>query len=169
MILYAENNQSIQCSKTNAPQIFNEKSCWKYLKAVVDEKEVKFYYSERYPTDVDKLFNGKRSSGGYLYFQLVSQWYKLDVLQGLYYLGERRVDVRSYIHVKGSFTTRGMNERKDGVRYSDIAQFELISENLEYVMKKINSYNPHIEVQVQDGKLSLVNKISNGYIVTADN
>ena len=71
MVLYAENNQSIQCSKTNAPKIYNEKSCWNYLKAVVDEKEVKFYYSDRYPIDEFSFFNGKRSSGGYLYFQLV--------------------------------------------------------------------------------------------------
>ena len=167
MILYAENNQSIQCSKTNAPQIYNEKSCWKYLKAVVDEKEVKFYYSDRYQSD--DFFSNRRRSGGYLYFQLDSQWYRFDDFQKVFYLGEHRSSVSYYIHVKGSFTTRGMNERKDGVRYSDIAQFELISENLEYVMKKINSYNPHIEVQVQDGKLSLVNKLSNGYIVTADN
>ena len=62
-----------------------------------------------------------------------------------------------------------MNERKDSVRYSDIAEFELISGNLEYVMKRINGYNPYIEVQVQDGKLSLINKPSNDYIVTADN
>lgn len=168
MILYAENDQSIQCSKTNAPQIYNEKSRWKYFKAVVDEKEEKFYYSERYPSDVLRLVEGKRSSGGYFYFQLDSQWYKLDDFQEIFYLGGCR-SISYYIQLKGSFTTRGMNERKDGVKYSDIAQFELISGNLEYVMKKINSYNPHIEVQVQDGKLSLVNKLSNIYIVTADN
>ncbi len=166
MILYAENNQSIQCSKTNAPQIYNEKSRWTYLEAVVDEKEVRFYYSDRYPTD--GLFAGKRSSGGYLYFELDSQWYKLDDLQDIFYLGECS-SISYYINfLKGSFTTRGINERKDGVRYSDIAQLELISGNLEYVMKKINSYNPHIEVQIQNGKLSLVNKLSNGYIITAD-
>ena len=68
----------------------------------------------------------------------------------------------------GSFTTKGMNERKDGVRYSNIAQFELISKNLWEVMKEINSYNPHIEVQVKDGKLSLINKLSNDHIVVAD-
>lgn len=169
MILYAENNQSIQCSKTNAPKIDNENSCWKYLKAVVDEKEVNFYFSDRYQSDdIFYFVSNKRRSGGYFYFQLDSQWYKLDVYQEIFYLGGRR-GVDGYIQVKGSFTTKGMNERKDGVRYSDIAQFELISGNLEYVMKKINSYNPHIEVQVQDGKLSLVNKLSDGYIVTADN
>ena len=37
MILYAENNQSIQCYKTNAHQINNKKSSWDYLEAVVDE------------------------------------------------------------------------------------------------------------------------------------
>lgn len=39
MILYAENNQSIQCSKTNPLQINYEKIRWNYLKAVVDEKK----------------------------------------------------------------------------------------------------------------------------------
>lgn len=169
MILYAENNQRIQCSKTNSPQIYNEKSCWHYLEAVVDEKEVKFYYSDRYQPDFFSLFNDRRRSGGYLYFQLNSQWYKLDIYQETVYLGQRRMSVDEYIYMKGSLTTRGMNERKDGVRYSDIAQFELISKNLEYIMKKINSYNPHIEVKVQDGKLSLINKLSNDYIVTDDN
>lgn len=168
MILYAENNQSIQCSKTHEPQINNEKSRWTHLEAVVDEKEVRFYYSDRYSTDDFSFCNSKRSSGGYLYFQLDSQWYKLDDLQDIFYLGECR-SISYYINfLKGSFTTRGINERKDGVRYSDIAQLELISGNLEYVMKKINSYNPNFEVQIQNGKLSLVNKLSNGYIVTAD-
>lgn len=164
MILYAENNQSIQCYKTNAPQINNKKSSWDYLEAVVDEEEIKFYYSNRYPPD---LFSDKRCSGGYLYFQLDSQWYKLDVCQEIFYLGGHRY-VDAYIYVNGSFTTKGMNERKDGVRYSNIAQIELISKNLREVMKEINSYNPHIEVQVQDGKLSLINKLSNDHIVAAD-
>lgn len=170
MLLYVENNQSIQCCKTNPPQINNEKSRWDYLKAVVDEREVKFYYSDRYQTDdIFLLFCNQRCSGGYLYFQIDSQWYRLDAYQEILYLGERVMCVDDYIRANGSFTTRGMNERKDGVRYSDIAQFELISENLQYVMKKINDYNPHIEVQVRDGKLSLINKLSNNYIVTADN
>lgn len=170
MILYAENNQSIQCCKTNAPQLNNENSRWKYLEAVVDEKEVRFYYSDRYqPDDIFLFIGNKRYSGGYLYFQLDSQWYKLDVFQEIFYLGERQMRVDDYFRVNGSFTTKGMNERKNGVRYSDIAQFELISGNLEYVMEKINGYNPHIEVQIQDGKLSLINKLSNDYIVTADN
>ena len=168
MILYAENNQSIQCYKTNAPQINNEKSSWDYLVAVVDEGEIKFYYSNRYPSDSFDLFgNNKRRSGGYLYFQLDSQWYKLDVCQEIFYLGGHRF-VDAYIYVNGSFTTKGMNERKDGVRYSNIAQFELISKNLWEVMKEINSYNPHIEVQVKDGKLSLINKLSNDHIVAVD-
>lgn len=170
MILYAENNQSIQCSKTNAPQLNNENSRWKYLEAVVDEKEVKFYYSDRYPlNDIFIFTSNKRYSGGYLYFQLGSEWYKLDDFQEIFYLGERKLCVKDYFRANGSFTTRGMNKRKDGVRYSDIAQFELISGNLEYVMEKINSYNPYIEVQVQDGKLLLINKLSNDWIVTADN
>lgn len=170
MILYAENNQRINAAKTNAPKINNEKSCWYHLKAVIDEKEVKFHYSERYHPD-DDIFSplsNKRCSGGYLYFKLDSHWYKLNAFQEIYYLGKSR-NVFEYIDLKGSFTTRGMNERKDGVRYSDIAQFELISGNLENVMKKINGYNQHIEIQIQDGKLLLINKLSNDYIVTADN
>lgn len=173
MTLYAENNQRIQCCKTNAPQIYNEKSRWNYLEVAVDEREVKFYYSDRYPPDFsyESLFgyDDKRRSGGYLYFQLDSHWYKLDVYQEIFYLGEHILRVDDYIHMNGSFSTRGMNKRKDGVRYSDIAQFDLISKNIEYVMKKINDYNSHIEVQVQDGKLLLINKLSNDYIVTADN
>lgn len=54
-------------------------------------KKSKVLFIDRYQPNDFDFFSSSRISGGYLY------------------------------HVNGSFTTRGMNERKDGVRYFNIA------------------------------------------------
>lgn len=172
MKLYIENEQSIAYSKTNSPK-FNDRDDWYCQKAVVNGKETKFYSSDRYkyPSGDDMLGRifgrifGSGNRGYYLYFQLDSQWYKMDALQEINYYGEC-LDVTEYIDYNGTFTTDRMNERLDGVELSDIAQIELLSENLERIMKKINGYNPSIEVRVKDGRLLLVDKSQGDYIIT---
>ena len=113
---------------------------------------------------MNSLFNFN-SRGYYLYFQLESQWYKMDAYQEILYLGCKYFDVTDYIKQNGTFTTGRLNRRLDGVELFDIAQIELISENLEGVMKNINEYNPNIEVRVQGGKLVLVNTSQEDYVI----
>ena len=83
----------------------------------------------------------------------------MDAYQEVHYLGDSCMDIVEYIGKKGTFTTDIINKRIDGVEDFDIAQVELLSENLARIMKKINKYNPYIGVQVQDGKLLLTNKL----------
>lgn len=163
MRLYIENNQSIICNKANRPK-FNNREEWQRETALVDGKEIDFYYSYRLqnplPQDIFLgIFGSENDRGFYLYFQLDSQWYKIDALQEVYYLGESCIDIVEYIEENGTFTIDTMNKRIDGVEEFNIAQVELLSENLIRIMKKISAYNPYIEAQVQDGKLSLINRL----------
>lgn len=83
----------------------------------------------------------------------------MDAYQEVQYLGDGCMNIVGYIRKRGTFTTGTINKRIDGVEDSDLAQVELLSENLVRIMKKINKYNPDIEAQVQDGKLLLINKL----------
>ena len=134
MKLYIENEQSLIYSRSNSPQ-FNSRDDWYYQKAIVDEKEIKFYFSYKYQSSAKDIMNSLFNSRGYyLYFQLESQWYKMDAYQEILYLGCKYFDVTDYIKQNGTFTTERLNRRLDGVELFDIAQVELISENLECVM-----------------------------------
>lgn len=167
MKLYIENNQKVICSKTSSPK-FNNREEWKRETALVDGKEVEFYYSYRFQNpllrdDVLSSFLFEHGTGFYLYFQLDFQWYKMDAYQEVHYLGYSCMNIVEYIEKRGTFTTDAINKRIDGVEDSDLAQVELLSENLVRIMKKISKYNPDIEAQVQDGKLLLVNKLKRNH------
>lgn len=161
MRLYIENNQSVVCYKTNSPK-FNSREEWQCETALVDGKAIEFCYSYRFQNPLSRdIFSSLFGSnaGFYLYFQLDSQWYKMDAYQEVYYLGEKCIHIVEYIEKEGTFTTNTMNKRVDGVENFDMAQIELLSENLVRIMKRINDYYPYIEAQVQDGKLLLINKM----------
>ena len=166
MKLYIENEQSLTYSKTDSPK-FNRRDDWYSKKVIIDGKEIKVYYSYKYqcPPVSDANILGISGRGYYLYFQLDSQWYKMDAFQEFHYLGKHCLDVIDYIDQKGTFTTKRMNKRLDGVELSDIAQIELLSKSLRNIMKNINKYNPYIEVRVQESKLFLVNKSQGDYII----
>lgn len=168
MKLYMENEQSLTCSKTNSPK-FNSRDDWYYLEANVDDKVIKFYYSHKCKDFSEDPFNGflGRSREYYLYFQLDSQWYTMNVFQDqeFNYLGYEDTNILYYLERKGTFTTKKANRKLDGVDFFDIAQIELLSETLARVMKNINEYNADIEVRLQEGKLLLVNKVQGEYVI----
>ncbi|MBD5503325.1 MAG: hypothetical protein HDR09_06140 [Lachnospiraceae bacterium] len=134
--------------------------------ALVNGKEITFYYSDRFrfPSLSEHIFPDFTSgSEFYLYFQLDSQWYKMAAYQEVAYLGDSCMYIIEYIEKNGTFTTDTINKRIDGVEDYDIAQAELLSENLVRIMKRINKYNPYIEAQIQDGKLLLINKLKENH------
>lgn len=157
MKLDIENEQSLTYSKTDSPK-FNSRDDWYSKKAIIDGKEIEVHCSHKY------RFNSALE-GYYLYFQLDSQWYKMDAFQEFHYLGKHCLEVMDYINQKGTFTTKRMNKRLDGVELSDIAQIELLSKSLGNIMKNVNKYNPYIEVRVQESKLFLVNNSQGDYII----
>lgn len=166
MLLYAENSQSVTCSKADRPK-FRKGDAWRCTEALVDNKLIKMYSSDRYqypmPADDYMGLLGGSGKGFYLYFQLESQWYKMDAYQEIRYLGKNCLDLTEYIQKCGTFTTQRWNQCLDGVELSDIAQIALLSETLGIVASRINMYNSNIEVYLRDGRLVLINKLERGY------
>lgn len=162
MVLYAENNQSVVCSKAESPR-FSEHNEWYCIETTVDDKQIKFYYSKRYQNPSLNLVWSGGDKGFYLYFQLDSKWYKMDAYQSIRYLGRECLTLADYIGYGGTFTIQSWNQRLEGVELFDVAQVALLSEALDQVIKRVNKYNPNIEAQIQNGQLVLINKSSRNY------
>ena len=91
----------------------------------------------------------------YIYFEYDGYWYMADNLIGVRY-NNCRSELVDYIRNGGTFRlAHAYDEKENYVKARDIAAFEMLSDQLYTLLRKIRKYNPTADICMSDGKIEL--------------